>query len=444
MTEHNPASFASKAYALFGTHDSLRLHLRQLTTIRSLVLAFFCCAFAASFYIDSLSLPTAPILTILLALGAWHGYTHWRLHGNPVVTRREFFTQLLIDVVCLNLIFYFSGGATNPFISYLLVPVCICAATLPWLYTWIITTLCVIAYTLLLFFHVPLAVFAFEHAHEPNPLNWHIVGMWCNFFVSAVLITYFVVKMARHVREQEARITQMREDELRSEQLIAVATLAAGAAHEINTPLATMTVLLAEMRADYTNNPALTADLTLLYDQVNTCAASLKHIVQDACISTPEHSKLQSCQEFCTWILDRWQLLRPGVNYQVACGDALSNRMINQDIRLDHAIINLLNNAADANPDNIFISIDLAENDLIWLIYDKGPGIANGANNQLGKTPFTTKESGLGIGLILSHSTINSCGGRVTQHNNDPVGTVTTIRLPLHRQTKLPESPQLN
>lgn len=434
MTEYNTALFTSQADALVGTDDSLRLHLHQLTTIRSLVLVFFWCAFAASFYINSLNFPIVPILTILLALGAWHGYTLLRLKGQLVVTQREFFTQLLIDVGCLNLIFYFSGGATNPFISYLLVPVCICAATLPWLYTWAITALCVAAYTVLLFFHVQLAVFALDHAHESSQLNWHIIGMWCNFFVSAVLITYFVVKMAQHVRQQQVRINQMREDELRSEQLIAVATLAAGAAHEMNTPLATMTVLLAEMRADYANNPALTADLNILSNQVHHCAASLKQIVQDACATTAGHSKQQSCLAFCTSILDRWQLMRPGVDFQVDYGDALAHRVINQDMRLDHAIINLLNNAADANPDNIYISIDLQAGNLVWLICDKGPGIADAVNNQLGKKPFTTKESGLGIGLILSHSTISRCGGSVTQHNNAPAGTVTTIILPLQTQ----------
>ena len=87
--------------------------------------------------------------------------------------------------------------------------------------------------------------------------------------MSAVLITYFVVKWPTACANEQERINNMREDELRNEQVIAVVTLAAGAAHEINTPLATMTVLLAELRAQYSDNTDLTEDLQLLSRQVD-------------------------------------------------------------------------------------------------------------------------------------------------------------------------------
>jgi len=258
-----------------------RQHLRQLTIIRSLLLTFFWCSFLASFWIDNINLPYKEVVTVLCVFNAVHLFTFIRLRQVLPVTDTEFFIQLLIDVLCLNVLFYFSGGATNPFVSYLLVPVCISAATLPWRFTWLITALCVIAYSILLFFHVALPIFEMDHVHMRSQLNWHILGMWFNFFVSAILITYFVVKMARSLRQQEEVLNEMREDELRNEQVIAVATLAAGAAHEINTPLATMTVLLAELRSEYQGNPLLTADLNLLTKQVEHCAASLKQMVQD-------------------------------------------------------------------------------------------------------------------------------------------------------------------
>ena len=429
-------SFMNQAH-LPTPHEPTRQHLRQLTVIRSIVLGFFWLVFAASFAVEGLALPHPQMLGILAVFSSIHLLTYVRLKKTLPVSDREFFIQLLIDVLCLNVVFYFSGGATNPFISYLLVPVCICAATLPWRFTWIITSLCVIAYSLLLFFHIPLAIFALDHAHMQSPLNWHILGMWFNFFVSALLITYFVVKMAHSLRQQEALMNQMREDELRNEQVIAVATLAAGAAHEMNTPLATMTVLLAELRSEYTTNTALQEDLALLSRQVQHCAQSLKHIVQEASAASLGQLKQHSIEEYYRSILDRWQLMRPAVEYTVTAAPQLNQHFITYDSRLDHAIINLLNNAADASPNQINLAITLDQQDLIWTITDTGGGIHSAVSQLLGKATITTKDNGLGLGMLLSHATINRYGGRVTQIANNPQGTVTTIRLPLKNNQEI-------
>ncbi|HEY6527467.1 MAG TPA: ATP-binding protein [Cellvibrionaceae bacterium] len=412
-----------------------RQHLRQLTVIRSIVLAFFWCSFAASFYIERINLPHIQVLSILCVFSTFYVLTLVRLGHSLLVTNAEFFIQLLIDVLCLNIIFYFSGGATNPFISYLLVPVCISAATLPWHYTWFITTLCVVAYSLLLFFHINLPIFTPDHIQMQSQLNWHILGMWFNFFVSAVLITYFVVKMANNLRLQEVRINQMREDELRNEQVIAVATLAAGAAHEINTPLATMAVLLAELRDEYQSTPTLLADLQLLSRQVNHCANSLKQIVHDASAATMGQKKRQNIKAYCRSILDRWQLMRPAISYEVQFTAEIDDQTVTYDSRLDHAIINLLNNAADASPENINLKVFLENDYLVWSISDTGQGITQDISALIGKTAITTKDTGLGLGMLLSHTTINRYGGSVTQTDNSPRGTVTIIKLPLDNIT---------
>ena len=408
-----------------------RQHLRLLTIIRSLLLSFLWCSFLASFWIENINLPYAQVAGVLCVFNAVHVFTFFRLRQTLPVTDLEFFIQLLIDVVCLNVLFYFSGGATNPFVSYLLVPVCISAATLPWRFTWFITALCIAAYSMLLFFHVALPIFAMDHMHADSKLSWHIIGMWFNFFISATLITYFVVKMAKSLRQQEEVLNEMREDELRNEQVIAVATLAAGAAHNINTPLATMTVLLAELRNEYEKDSQLSADLNVLSQQVSQCAASLKQMVQDSSAATKGQHKQQPIKTYCNSIIDRWQLMRPEVTFSVHFSENIAQQLIAYDSRLDHAIINLLNNAADASPENVRIEIQLDQQNLRWQIVDQGEGIADDVSSMLGKETVSTKASGLGIGMLLSHTTIKRYGGSVVQTPNNSRGTITTIELPL-------------
>src|SRR5690606_30498140 len=284
-----------------------------------------------------------------------------------------FFIQLLLDVLCLSALFYFSGGANNPFISYCLVPICISAATLSWSYTWTITALCVAGYTLLLFFHVALPVLSPVHHHDNHQeINLHIIGMWLNFFISAALITYFVVKMAQDLRLQDELLNQRREDDLRDEQLMAVATLAAGTAHELGTPLSTMKVLLAELREEYRHEPQLYDDLNILSDQVQQCAHTLQNLVGKAEYGKDGQFAAQSLREFCRSIIERWLVMRPEVVANIHIDQDSQDVICYLHPTIGQSIINLLNNAADANPENILIHIEWDQVSMRWKIEDNG------------------------------------------------------------------------
>jgi two-component system sensor histidine kinase RegB len=207
--------------------------------------------------------------------------------------------------------------------------------------------------------------------------------------------------------------------------------LAAGAAHEINTPLSTMTVLLQELRADYADQPELRADLELLSGQVAQCGASLKRLVTDSSAATQGKFTAQSITACCQSIIDRWQLMRPLVEFSVSfTGDQL-DQSIALDPRLELAIINLLNNAADASPDNVSIFITATADKLQWDIRDTGAGIAPAASNNLGKSAFSTKSTGLGLGMMLAQATLNSYGGSLNQQPREPKGTVTQVVIPI-------------
>jgi len=414
----------------FDFPDLVAAHLKQLTIIRSFLLILLWGSVCASFYLESVALPLAPILTILILFTLIHLLTYFRLKNPLQIIKPEFFIQLLIDVILLNALFYFSGGATNPFISYLLVPICISAATLPWRYTWIITSLCLLFYTLLMFFHVNLPVFEIHHHAQTHNFNWHIIGMWFNFFVSAMLITYFVVRMANDLRVREQQITEMREDELRDEQVIAVATLAAGAAHEMNTPLATISLLLSELRATHSQDSALMDDLHLLTRQVNVCAGSLKKMVKDSELAARREVQEKNCLDYCNNIIDLWQLMRPQVKFTKYISPEIQQHVIRYDSRLDNAILNCLNNAADASPEKVEVNIQLQNKKLIWQILDWGIGFDSQIQQQIGKESVTTKTQGLGLGLLLTHASIKRLGGEVRHEANQSNGTVTVIELP--------------
>lgn len=411
-------------------------HLRHLIIIRAVVLLCLYSGTALSYFFTAVHLPFGFILVILVFLSATNLLTVLRLKLQLPVTDTEFFAQLLIDVICLSFLFYCSGGANNPFVFYFLVPICISAATLSRSYTWSITLLCIGSYTLLLFFFVPLPVLSPEHGHHAENTYFtdlHVLGMWANFFISAILITYFVVRMAQDLRHQDQLLTQRREDQLRDEQLMAVATLAAGTAHEMGTPLSTMKILLNEMRVEYKEPLTLQEDLQTLTAQVEDCADTLHRLAEKAEQTKTGDFSEQSVRSFCHATIERWQIIRPEATFEIEMDDELPEILFTFHPTIAQSIINLLNNAADANCIDIVIQIHWSKRVLTWRIEDNGPGVPLELADQLGKAFFSTKGKGLGLGLFLSQATLSRYGGEVRLYNRKPKGTVTELVLPLSK-----------
>ena len=368
----------------------------------------------------------------LAVLGLLTMASLWRTTRPWPVTDNEFFAQLLIDVLGWTALMYFSGGANNPFISYYIVPLVISAAVLPWRFTWIVAGASLLAYSLLLYFYQPFPLFT-PHAHRghDDAGNIHILGMWFNFLFSAGLITYFVVRMAATMREQEARAVRQREKRLRSDQIMAVASLAAGTAHELGTPLATMTLLVDEMLEDPALSPQGKQDCELLKQQLSQCKNTLGELSRTAELTSAEPIGRGSLTGFVENTVKRWAVRRPGVIYEIDIEQDGPGPEIAFDSTLAQALENLLNNAADSGSDKVAIGCGWSGQWGQISVRDWGRGIAPELLEGFGKPVIQASAGGLGIGLLLSHATVERFGGRVELSNQSGGGILATLTLPL-------------
>lgn len=422
------------------TLTAAKTNLQRLALVRLVVVAGELLALIYAFGWLHANLQYGLLFAVVLLLALAALFTFWRLSRAWPVTDAEFFAQLLFDAASLSLLLYASGGATNPFVSYYLVPLSIAAAVLPWRYTASLALICIAAYSALLFIYVPLPLFApalGEHHHHTDTINPHIFGMWCNFALSAALITYVVVRMANTLREQQRELNLRREQALHNEQLLAVATLAAGTAHELGTPLGTMTVLLDDMQSD---DAELHGDIELLKQQVQSCRATLKKLVSTA--ETHQHQQFseQAFDNFVSELLERWQVVRPSAQFVLHCSSDRSP-YIHVDETLRQAIINLLDNGADTDSGPLQLTLEWDNTFVVLRIRDHGPGIGFDIAEQLGKPFVTTKGKGLGLGLFLSHATIERCGGDIRLYNHPEGGTEAILRLPIASTLASDEEP---
>lgn len=400
-----------------------RQNLWRLVLLRLLVLIAQAASVGAAYVFQVVPLSWGPLCVVLGLSLALCVLTILRLRGPWPVTDLEYAVQLACDLIIHSLLLYYSGGSSNPFVSYYLVPLAIAAATLPWLYSGVLSALALLGYILLLFWYDPIVV----------PLEYRssllVYGMLLSFALAAALITFFVARMAAELRRQERNQAQRREADMRDQRLLAVATQAAGAAHELGTPLATMSVLIKELRREHTD-PLLQEDLALLQEQVRLCKDTLQQLVRAAEADRRQGAEAQSAVLWVEAALNRWHLMRPEANYRYQrLGEGPTPRLaVTPD--LTQALLNLLNNAADACPENLDIRLDWGAKEICISIRDHGPGVPLSIAEQIGKPFFTTKGKGFGLGLFLSQASVTRAGGSVKLYNHEDGGTLTELRLP--------------
>src|SRR5262245_50464018 len=198
-------------------------------------------------------------LLILLLAASLLG---WLRSRRTHVSEAELFLHLLLDVATLSGLLYLSGGSTNPFVSLYLLPLVIAATTLPPHYAGSMAAVTAVSYALLFFFYLPLT--PAHSGHAEVDFHLHVIGMSVNFLLSAGLIAFFVARMAQTIRARDTELARQKEIALRNERIVALGTLAAGAAHELGTPLSTMAVILTELAQDHVDEPELSRDLATL------------------------------------------------------------------------------------------------------------------------------------------------------------------------------------
>ena len=374
-------------------------------------------------------LPWTEMVTVVIFLAVLNFATWLRLRRNWPVSNIEFFAQILIDVLALGALLYFSGGSTNPFVSLYLLPLTITAAALPWAFTWVMAVITIGCYSLLLFYYVPLP---HDHSEHNSEFTLHVSGMWLAFVLSTVLIAWFVVKMGISIRERDKDLSRAREQALRDEQIIALGTLAAGAAHELSTPLSTMAVVSRELQKDHAENSELQNNISILRDQINQCKHTLTQLLADAGQTRAEDTSGQTVDRFLREILDKWKLMRPTVQFTYHCNGVHPVPQIINTQSLGQSILNLLNNAADASLENIEIKSDWDNKELRLEILDLGKGLSEETVQRAGQVFFTSKPGhGFGIGLFLANATVERFGGSVRLTNRENGGACTQVRLPL-------------
>jgi len=407
-----------------GAIDALPM-LRRLVRVRWIALALVALLTATAPDLLAIPLPRWPLVAVIAVTAALNAVVHLRLRRSVSAAPGELLSQLLVDIAALSALVFFSGGATNPLISFLLPPVAIAALALPARGVAAVAATAIAAYSLLMVFYLPLPL---DDASRAARL--HLLGMWLTFALSAALIAWFVVRMTNLIRARDAELATAREQALRDERVMAIGTLAAGAAHELGTPLATMALLAGELARDPALAEPARQDVELMRTQIAACKEIITGLSRRAGAERLENAPLVAVDRWLDTLRQRWHALRPAAASTLAVAAALPSPRLLADPRLEQAVLNLLNNAANASAQSIEITLDWTAGQISIDIRDRGPGFPEAVLSRGGSVPFPAHENGSGIGLMLTRAAVEQTGGRLLLQNPPGGGALARLEIP--------------
>ncbi|TMO61035.1 sensor histidine kinase [Pseudoalteromonas aurantia] len=329
--------------------------------------------------------------------------------------------QLLADLLFLTVLLSLSGGASNAFVSLLLLPIVIAAVTVPKNYV-VIVALCALASYGYLFFTLPN-----HHVHHMD-MHQHLTGMLVNFVFSVIVIVAVVMALVNQIQHKEHKLAQAREQQLKSEQIMALGSAAAQATHQLATPIANLNLLFEEIAEDCPKHPAI-PDIVIALEQCKRQLAGFRTQTENLKLGHMEHRKAVSdvLQELASLMALQYP------DQKVEITDESPNLQVSGDPMLLPALLNILNNAARANQQNHSNIIQLCSKaeQKSWslTIIDHGKGIDPMQLSELGHE-IVQSDNGMGIALLLSHATFERLNGSLTIENHPSLGAQTHLHLP--------------
>ena len=401
--------------------------LRQLILLRGIAIGGQTVTIAVTSLLG-VKLPLAAMAATIGALVAVNLLASRRLQRDVPVTQRELALHLAIDLSALTALLCLAGGSANPFSLLYLLHVTLIALLLPWRLAAAGTVVVLACRWLVERLALPLQ----QVDGSALPPELMRIGEGLSFGLAALVIAWFVARIVAAAREQDRLLQEATRQAITDDAVLRVGAFAAGAAHELARPLATMAIIAEDIGRD-ADPTQLERDAALLSAQIAACRETLGNLMAAAGHVRAEGGGRERLDHFLEAIACRCRALRPGVGLTVQCEGGRPVPQILAEQSLKQAILILLNNAADVSPDDVHMT-GTWESDMLRLaIIDRGGGMPAASADKLGRVFFTTKPEGqgTGLGLVLAANAVKSLGGTVRWSNRENGGACAEIELPL-------------
>lgn len=373
-------------------------------------------------------LPLAPMLAVVAVLAGVNHYARVVLYRRPI-GQMAIFLALLFDVAALSLQLYLSGGAANPFISLFFLQLVLGAILLDAGLVAALVAVTVGAYAVLDLYGLPLA-------WPPGllPLVPYIqkLGGWISFALTGALLVVFVTRLIRNLRARDAYLAELSQRAIEEDGIVRMGLLASGAAHELGTPLSSLSVILNDWSRmpRLASDPELSGELAEMQREVGRCKTIVGDILHS--VGTPRGDELEvvAASVLLDEIAAAWRPthLTTPLDYRA---EGLNGAVVAAEPAVRQVIASLLDNAAEASPSGITLTGARTPEGLEISVADTGPGFTEAQLAVVGKPYQSSKGAGRGLGLFLAAALARRLRGRLTAANRPEGGAEVKLLLPL-------------
>ena len=350
---------------------------------------------------------------------------------------------MVMDMLSLTALLFASGGPANPFSLFFFVNVSLCAVVLDRRWAWSLNALTIACFAFILFDHHQLEVLDFGAAMLPirqsKQFSLGQLGLFTAFAACSSVIVYFMTRLTDELRRQQIDLAKVQELQARSEKIEALGTLAAGAAHELATPLSTIAVVardveqaFEELPTDIPGGQEVADDVHLIRSELDRCRKILDRMASHAGETVGEAIKAVGMDVVVNAVLDE---LPDRSRVNVTIEDQIAVKSI--EVPFDsvcQALRGLVQNALDASDKNsqVNLRVESSQNAWWWRIVDAGEGMNEDVLKRISEPFFTTKAPGhgMGLGLFLANNVIERLGGEIKFQSQPGSGTTVTVKLP--------------
>lgn len=377
-----------------------------------------------------IGLPVAPMALVIVFLLLLNAFSLYRHRGSQEISNTELFLELLLDVAALTIQLYLSGGATNPFIALYLLQVALAAVLLEAWSTWVLASLASLLFVALIDYHRPLDL---PPEHADALFGLHIKGLFVCFALTAALLVFFIQRISRNLRLHDQQIADLRQRAVEEDHIVRLGLLASGAAHELGTPLATMSVLLGDWRRMpvFRTDAGLVQDIADMQTQLDRCKTIVTGILMSSGEARGEGPVRTDMRSFFDDTVAEWRSLRSPARIDYTNGFS-PNLPILSDTAIKQVLFNVFDNALEASPFWLGVRVERQEDRLVVTVEDNGPGFAREMLAEFGKPYSSTKpRPGGGLGLFLVVNVMRKLGGTVVPRNRPYGGASVVLTLPV-------------
>jgi two-component system sensor histidine kinase RegB len=408
-----------------GTDAGAR-NVRLLSVLRSLAV---CGQLATILFVHLVLMIPLPLVPMIGAIGLLVALNLViaQIAVRRPISDRALFGTLLVDVACLTVQLYLSGGLANPFVTLYLLQVVIAAVLLP---SWASWTMAVM--TSGLFAWLASSPFRLPADYGATISPAHTVGAWISFTLAAILLVLFVTRIMRNLTRREAHLAALRQRAVEEEHVVRMGLLASGAAHELGTPLASLAVTLGDWRRDpmIASAPELLAEVEAMSGEIVRCKDILSQILLAAGEVRGDAPQRTTLSRFIAATVSDWSDQR-AIKADLI-DHARDGRAIVADRPLAQTIVNLLDNAVEAGATSIAVSISLDEDVVTLVVSDDGRGFAPAILAEIGNPYRSTKlRHGAGLGLFLANNVLRTLGGTLHVRNKPDGGAEVELAWPI-------------